>query len=138
MPAPAPSRVPHRIRRRARAVALAALAAGLVAACDPPLETLYPPERALLTVDGRDYRVTGRFDPFQRAWYANVTPAHGTMDALSREAAEALVADGFGPQVCGEGGRLAPVPGVWGFVTDAQPATPRPSLGGWQIVARCA
>ena len=125
------------LSRGARAgLALAAL--GLLAACDPPLQELYPQERALLSIEGRDYVLRGQFDPFQRAYYTEVLPLHGPMDALAREEAIRLVEEGFGARLCGEGRRLRVADGVWGFVTDPQPVTEFESRGGWQIVARCA
>ncbi len=119
----------------ARGAALAALLTG--GACSLPTEAISPPEGTTLFVDGREVILRARYDPFQFAYYTEVIPLRGRMDAIPREEAIRIVEEEFGPQVCG-GGPLAVSGGAWGVIAPAEAVHEYPTRGGWQILASCA
>ncbi len=113
----------------------ALLAAGLAAGCDRPFSGVSEQTRAVLTVDGREVEVRSRFDPFQRAYYTDVLPLLGPMEAVSEDEAVRIVTETWGPRLCD--GAPMRVGKPWGIVTTPAALTPYETRGGWQVVAAC-
>lgn len=117
--------------------ALLPLAVLAMAACDPPLEELYPPRFYAFDRDGITYDVRAQYDPFARKWFTRVMSIERPLDADDGAFATALVEQDLGPQLCG-GDYLAVQPGeVWNplagdrveFLED---------LGAWHLVGACS
>ncbi len=130
-----PAHLPSRLASARWTAWLALLA--LAGACAAPGERISQRETALLSADGEDVLVRGRFDPFQGTYFVDVLPLGGTLTPLSRETAIEVVEQGFGPIVCA-GGPMEVGGGAWGIIAPADEATPYVTRGGWQILADCA
>lgn len=116
-------------------LALIGAVLGLAACSSPLTETSYP-QQDTLSVEGRDYLVRSRFDPFQRAWYTDVLPRLGLSEAIGREEAVSLVTEVWGPQLC-NGRGLEVERRFYSLWSDPDAVTEYPTRGGWQVVGDC-
>lgn len=128
--------------RRATTIrpALAALAVLGLAACEPPLiDEATPSQRITVVRDGIAYDAVVQFDVFQQAYVSRIYPRMLRDAALTREEAISVVETGIGPQVCEGGGPIAfeedAAISLFGYTETVEDLS---SVGGWQIVARCA
>ena len=116
--------------------ALLPLAVLALAACDPPLEELYPPRFYGFDRAGITYDVRAQYDPFARKWFTRVMSIERPLELDDAALASALVERDLGRELC-EGNLLDVEPGeVWNplagdrveFLED---------LGAWHLVGSC-
>lgn len=113
-----------------------------LAACDPPLEELADKRRFVATAEGRDIFVDSRYDALQGAWYTSLVPVLGLTQALGPQEAIRALEGEIGTRIC-DGGRMEHAEGgPWSLTGDLVAPTGAAiqlqSLGGWQVIGRCA
>ena len=118
-------------------LAVLPLAVLALAACEPPLEELFPPRFYTFEHEGIAYGVRAQYDPFERGWFTRVTSIELPLDADDLEFAVAMVENQVGPLVCG-GMRLDVEPGdIWNDWAGNQVEFLE-DVGAWQLVGRCS
>lgn len=104
-----------------------------LAACDAPMEELWPRQNFAFDRDERTYEVRVQYDPFELGYYARVWWPGGPLTAADGPAAIAVVEEQLGPELC-NGGRLSSrTRGESG-----QAGLLLAQMGQWEIFARCA
>ena len=117
-----------------RLIPLIALA---FAACDAPMEELWPRQNFAFDRDGRTYDVRVQYDPIEFGYYARVSWIGGKLTFQDRAAAIAVVEEQLGPELC-NGGRLDhSAQGAFSH-REGQPGQFLPDMGEWEIFTRCA
>ena len=121
---------------------LALLAAGTLAACDPPLEELSDARAFVVEAEQGDVYVRSRYDALQGAWYTTMVPVLGPEVAIGRVEAIRLIEGEVGERICEDGTMRYAASGPWGLTGDLIAPTsamiPLESRGGWQIFGRCS
>ncbi|MEM7056886.1 MAG: hypothetical protein AAF557_04810 [Pseudomonadota bacterium] len=113
------------------------LIAMLLAACDQPLQELYPAERHTIETEQRTYLVRAEYDPFERGWFALVSvPDGGRLEPDDRFAVFDVVQNKLGPKVC-DGAALEVKPEKIWTGHGAKSIRYMPVNGEWQLLGRC-
>ena len=116
--------------------ALLPLGVLVLAACDPPLDELYPARFYAFETDGITYQVRAQYDPFERGWFTRVTSIERPLHADDLAFATGLVENDLGPLVC-DGNVLDVEPGdIWNPLAGDQIEFIE-GPGSFQLVGRC-
>jgi hypothetical protein len=116
--------------------ALMPLAVLALAACDPPLEEVFPARFYSFEQDGIVYEARAQFDPFEHGWFLRVTSIEVPMEADDLDLAVSLAENAVGPLVC-DGDALDVEPGgVWNPLAGGQVEFLE-YLDTFQLVGRC-
>ena len=108
----------------------------LVAACDAPLEHIYPRENMNIYRDGIHYRVRAQFDPIQYEWFTRVWSPNKRLGEEDREIVFDLVEGEVGPKLC-EGQRLKIEDGeTWHKWTGPKIELAK-DIGEWRLIGAC-
>lgn len=100
-------------RKTMRAVLPLCLLVAL-AACDPPLEQVFPTHVEQVERAGTTYQTRAKFDPFAARWTVRVSSAEAPLEAGDLDRAEGVAENAVGPLIC-DGSALAAEPGgAWG------------------------
>ena len=112
------------------------LAVLALAACDPPLEDMFPARFYSFEREGTVYEARAQFDPFEHGWFLRITSIERPLEVGDLELALALAKNGVGPLVC-DGNALEVEPGgVWNPLAGDQIEF-LDDLGTYQLVGRC-
>lgn len=117
-----------------RLLPLAVLA---LAACDPPLEELYPPRFYTLSHATVPYEVRAQYDPFERGWFIRVTSLMYPLEFHTAPFVLSVLQEGLAPEICGEQALAIKQGDVWNPFA-VKEALFLPDLGAFQFVGRCS
>ncbi|HET7410961.1 MAG TPA: hypothetical protein VFJ13_12255 [Paracoccaceae bacterium] len=107
-----------------------------LAACDPPLEEVFPARFYSFDRGGIVYETRAQFDPFEHGWFVRVTSIQDPLEADDLDFALALTETDLGPLICG-GNALDVEPGeVWNPLAGDQVEF-LDDLDSFQFVGRC-
>ena len=113
------------------------LAVMALAACDPPLEELYPSRFYTFSHATVPYEMRAQWDPFERGWFIRVTSLTYPLTLQTEPAVLSAIQQGLAPELC-EGRALAIKQGdVWNPFA-VKEVLLLPNLGAFQFVGRCS
>ena len=108
-----------------------------LAACDAPMEEVWPLHSYAIEHGGRVYNVRAQYDPFELGYYVRVWAAAGELNVSDGPAVVAAVEEGLGPELC-NGGRLDHTrSGVFSH-PEGSTGLFMPELATWELLASCA
>lgn len=117
--------------------ALLPLAVLALAACDPPMQELYPPRYYTLSHATVPYEVRAQWDPFERGWFIRATSLRGPLDFASAPYVLSVIQRDLAPAICEEQALAIRHGEVWNPF-NVKEALFLPSLGAFQFVGRCS
>lgn len=107
-----------------------------LAACDGPLEELFPPRFYSFDRAGITYEARAQFDPFEMGWFVRILSIEAPLEAEDVEIATRIAEADLGPLLC-DGNALDVEPGgVWNPLAGSQVAYME-DLDAWHLVGRC-
>ena len=107
-----------------------------LAACDPPLEEVFPARFYSFDRDGIIYETRAQFDPFEHGWFVRVTSIQSPLGPNDLDFALSIAENDLGPHIC-DGNALGVEPGnVWNPAAGDQ-IEYLAGLGTYSLVGRC-
>lgn len=92
----------------------------MLAACDPPLEEVFPARFYSFDHNGLTYEARAQFDPFKHGWSVRMTSIQHPLEPRDMEFAVALAENELGPQLCGGNALEVETGEAWGAMAGRQ------------------